>query len=606
MPPRLPAIIFAIRKFPTVANKSRSESGSRSPIFQRLIGLETEYALHIPGESGHGNGSRYGLYLQLRDSLKRLIPAVEARHMKEGVFHAGGGAVWFETERPAAGGGLIEGATAECRGLRQLLAQQRAQDSLLADAAKRAFGKEKIRLLKNDRDAKGNIYGAQENYSAEYATSWRLWLWRGALVAMLPLMLVTWTVLWLLTFGIIVYTLLATIFYLSIERFVRRPEGLARFLFGCTMDELGRAAPTGPRWLEAFLSFITRVITAPLAAALFAAIWLTAFVPIRRQMLPFLLSRAVTSGTGMLDDCGRFHLADKGPAMNCITGIGGLLADRPIFTFGHLFKTVYAESWLPQDYFTLFSSQQRLQIALGDSNMAQFAEYLRVGTTLLVLDCIEAGAMPPVPRVRRPLKALRTICADPKLRATVPLVGGGSCTALQLQRFYLEACRRFLDEQEHPSLEAREVVEHWEETLDALEEDPNSLVGSLDWVTKRWLLEKAGHAASWQTRKKVDLKYHELSPDGYFERLRASGMAQDILTLEEVSMARRNPPLGTPATVRGRYIREFAGGAEAVSANWKAVYIGQGRRTKVIRLASYRRSLPPDGPSKDERVKQPK
>ena len=30
--------------------------------------------------------------------------------------------------------------------------------------------------------------------------------------------------------------------------------------------------------------------------------------------------------------------------MNCLTGIGGLLADRPIFTFGHLFKTVYAGS----------------------------------------------------------------------------------------------------------------------------------------------------------------------------------------------------------------------------------------------------------------------
>lgn len=604
MPPRLPANTCAIRKFPTVANKSRHEHRAGSLIFQRLIGLETEYALHIPGHARQESGSRYGLYLRLRDAFKRLIPAVEARHMKEGVFHAGGGAVWFETERPADGGGLIEGATAECRGLRQLLAQQRAQDSLLAEAAMRAFGKDKIRLLKNDRDAKGNIYGSQENYSAEYASSWRLWLWRAALVAMLPLMMVTWALLWLLTLGIIVYTLSATIFYLGCERLFRRPESVARFLFGCTMDELGRAAPTGPRWLEGFLSFITRVLTAPLAGVLFAAIWLTGFVRIRRQMLPFLLSRAVTSGTGMLDDCGRFHLADKGPAMNCLTGIGGLLADRPIFTFGHLFKTVYAESWLPQDYFTLFSSQQRLQIALGDSNMAQFAEYLRVGTTLLVLDCIEAGAMPPVPRVRRPLKALRTICADPTLRVTVPLADGGCCTALQLQRFYLEACRRFLDEQEHPAVEAREVVEHWEETLDSLEEDPQSLVGSLDWVTKRWVLEKAGRGASWQTRKKIDLKYHELSPDGYFERLRSTGVAQDMLTTEEVEFARRNPPLGTPATVRGRYIREFADGTEAVSANWKAVYIGQGRRTKVIRLASYRHCLPPDGPSKDERVEQ--
>lgn len=598
MPPSLPANICEIRKFRTVASNGRGE------VFQRLIGLETEYALHVPGRLDQGAGGRYGLYLQFKDALKRLIPAVDARHMKEGVFHAGGGAVWFETERPAAGGGLIEGATAECRGLRQLLAQQRAQDALLAEAAKRAFGKEKIRLLKNDRDARGNIYGSQENYSATFASSWRLGLWRASLVAMLPLMILTWSLLWVLTICIIVYTLLATIFYLGCERFFRQPDALARFFFGCTLDDLGRAAPTGPRWLEAALSVLTRVITAPLAGALYTAIWLTAFVPIRRQMLPFLLSRAVTSGAGMLDDCGRFHLADKAPAMNCLTGIGGLLADRPIFTFGHLFKTVYADSWWPQDYFTLFSSRQRLQLGLGDSNMAQFAEYLRVGTTLLVLDCIEAGAMPPVPRVRRPLQSLRAICADPTLRATVQLAGGRRCTALQLQRFYLDACRRFLGDQAHPPAEACELLEHWEETLDALEEAPQSLVGSLDWVTKRWVLEKAGRGAGWSTRKKIDLKYHELSPDGYFERLRGSGVARDLLSTEEIERARRNPPLGTPASVRGRYIREFAGGSELISANWKAVYIGQGRRTKVIHLAGYRPSTPPEAPGKDERVQQ--
>jgi proteasome accessory factor A len=584
-----------------VANNGQQHNAQ---VFQRLIGLETEYALHIPGRSNLGPGGRYGLYQRLVESLKRLIPAVEARHMKEGVFHAGGGAVWFETERPADGGGLIEGATAECRGLRQLLAQQRAQDSLLAEAAKRAFGKEKIRLLKNDRDARGNIYGSQENYSAVFATSWRLRLWRAALVTMLPLVLLTWAALWALTLGIVVYMLVAQILYLACERFFRQPDALARLLFGCTLEDLGRSAPTGPRWLEATLSVITRIITAPLAATLYAALWWTAFVPVRRQMLPFLLSRAVTSGTGMLDDCGRFHIADKAPAMNCLTGIGGLLADRPIFTFGHLFKTVYSESWLPSDFFSLFSSRQRLQIALGDSNMAQFAEYLRVGTTLLVLDCIEAGAMPPTPRVRRPLKSLRTICADPTLRATVPLAGGGRCTALQLQRFYLEACRRFLDSQDHPPTEARQLLEHWEETLDALEDDPQSLVGSLDWVTKQWVLEKTGRGAGWPTRKKIDLKYHELSPDGYFERLRASGVAQDLLSVEEVALARRNPPLGTPAAVRGRYIREFAGGGEAISANWKAVYIGRGRGTKVIRLSSYRASSPPEAPGKDERVPQ--
>ena len=36
----------------------------------------------------------------------------------------------FEAERPAAGGGLIEGATPECRGPREVLVYQRAQDRL--------------------------------------------------------------------------------------------------------------------------------------------------------------------------------------------------------------------------------------------------------------------------------------------------------------------------------------------------------------------------------------------------------------------------------------------------------------------------------------------
>ena len=78
--------------------------------------------------------------------------------MKEGVFHAAGGAVWFETERPAVGGGLIEGSTPECRSPRQLVAWQRAQDELLAEAADEAFGGS-VRLIKNDRDAAGNVYG---------------------------------------------------------------------------------------------------------------------------------------------------------------------------------------------------------------------------------------------------------------------------------------------------------------------------------------------------------------------------------------------------------------------------------------------------------------
>jgi proteasome accessory factor A len=572
-------------------------------VFQRLIGLETEYAIRLPADLGRSLG-RYPLFLQFADALRRLIPAVEARHMKEGVFHAAGGAVWFEAERPAAGGGLIEGATPECRSPRQLLAAQRAQDQLLAEAVQRAFGSP-VALLKNDRDAQGNIYGAQENYSARYASGWRLRLWHALLVLLFPLVLITWIVLWIVAGGTIAYVLFASLLYVSSERFLRRPERLARVLFGCTLQELGHAAPTGPAWLEAALSIVSRVVTAPAAFAFHLAILATGFVPQRRQLLPFLISRPILAGSGMLDDAGRFRLADKAPAINCLCGFGGLLADRPIFNFGHFFKTIYADAvFSPREYLSLFLPRQRLQIALGDSNLCEVSEYLRVGTTLLVLDCIEAGEMPPVPKVARPLSALRKVCGDPTLRAEIPLWGARGCTALQLQRFYLEACRRFLDSRPEAPDEARHVLALWEETLEALSDDPQSLVGSLDWVTKWWLLTKAGDGAGWAARKKIDLRYHELSPEGYYFKLCQAGVCRRLLTDEEIELARRNPPSGTPASVRGRYIREFAGGPEPISANWQAVYIGSGRRAKIVRLADFRRHVPPAPPGKDEQVEQ--
>jgi hypothetical protein len=564
---------------------------NKSDVFQRLVGLETEYALVVPAVVRNRHASRYAIFNELVATLRQKIPCARARNMKEGVFHAAGGAIWFETERPASGGGLIEGSTPECRSPRQVLAWQRAQDELLSEAANDAFGSA-VRLIKNDRDAAGNIYGTQENYEATLAGGWRLAVWRAALTVMLPLVILTWLILWLIDKLVEGYALAAAVIYLAAERVLPRPEWLARLLFGCSVKELATDTPTGPVWLEVVLSFAARVLTAPLAFALFAVLWLTAFVRIRRELTPFLLSRVIIAGSGLLDERGNFLLADKATAMNCLTGFGGLLGDRPIYCLGHFFKAVYADAWLaPRQYLRLFARRQRLQISIGDSNLADTAEYLRVGTTLLVMDVIEAGEMPRFPGVRRPIRALRTICRDPALTARIPLRGGRTASAIEIQRFYLEACRRFLARRPGAPMEARDVLHRWELALDALADDPQSLVGTLDWVTKRFVLDKAGRGASWEARKKIDIRYHELSPQGYFQRLRTTGIVLELLGPAEIDHARRNPPAGTPASVRGRYIREFAADDEEVAANWHAVFLGHGRECKVVRLDRYH--LPP-------------
>src|SRR5439155_9031500 len=141
-------------------------------------------------------------------------------------------------------------------------------------------------------------------------------------VLLLPPAGLTWLLLWLIDVGVTCYALAATAVYLAAERVLPRPEWLARLLFGCSVKELGSETPTGPAWLEAILSLAARLLTAPLAIALFAVLWLTAFVRIRRELTPFLITRPIIAGSGMIDDEGNFLLADKATGMNCLTGFG--------------------------------------------------------------------------------------------------------------------------------------------------------------------------------------------------------------------------------------------------------------------------------------------
>ena len=99
-------------------------------------------------------------------------------------------------------------------------------------------------------------------------------------------------------------------------------------------------------------------------------------------------------------------------------------------------------------------------------------------------------------------------------------------------------------------------------------------------------------------RKKIDLRYHELSSEGYFARIKEQGGTEELLDQDELERARRNPPAGTPATARARYIREFAGGDIPITANWQAIYLGSGANKRVISLDSSSEEAPRRSPGK--------
>lgn len=510
------------------------------------------------------------------------------------LFIENGGAFNYESLGVAPHGGLLEGATPECSSAGELVVYQRAQEALLRDALIRArfeLASEgypgTVSLLKNCRDAEGHLYGAQENYSVEVATGWRLFCLRLGLLLLLPLHLVFAAICWLLIAACFIAALafvpVVVLLMLISIGVPRLADWLERMFNGPVDDPDKSARPTASRIAYEIDRFFSMLAITPWAAVARAF----ALHDIRAQLTGFVVSRICFTGAGTLGDDDRFLLSEKAQGMRRIMRISAAPDARGIYELPNILKAAGRLVLLrPSAIAQAFRRRQRLQISFSDSNMAEVAEYLKVGTTLLVLDMIEAGALGDAPLPRDPIAALKAFDADPTLRARVPLRDGGDMTALEMQRWYLNRAREYCASSSVVALETHRILELWGQALDALAEDPGTLVGRIDWVTKRLLLEQCVHDGP-ETRKKIDLRYHEID-DGYFRQLEAEGAATSIVDARAVKRAMQVPPDRSPAAIRGRLIAELANSATTSSVDWDRVRIGGVLRGKVIRLQDYR------------------
>ncbi|MDZ4687722.1 MAG: proteasome accessory factor PafA2 family protein [Planctomycetaceae bacterium] len=549
-------------------------------MFDRLLGLETEYAVRYHGARGADRPTDRELFERLAQELSARLPVAGADEEgcgKRGVFLANGAAVWFESRRPASGVGLIEGSTPECRSPRDLLAHQRALDRLLSEAAADAAPGEFF-LVKNCRDSAGRSYGAQENYEAVLATGWRLTLWRcGATAIMAVLALLIVFVVLPLFLTLLLVNLLIFAIIRQVIRLMPGPIHWQQWLSHRSWLTGHGTHPWLPAWVEALLEFGLRVALIPLAGALSALFATTRMARTQDRLLPFLLSRMVWAGAGWIAPDGRFHIAEKATSRN--RKYVHLLVDfdRPLFGLGQFLKLCFFGLLQPHLYAQLMSERQRMQIGIGDSNLCEEAEYLRIGATALVIEAIEAGTITTVPQPRRWKRTLHQISGDSALRERIPLRDGRALTAVQIQRWYLNACRRYVHSQPEIPEEAWDILSRWAAVLDDLEDNPRALIGRVDWITKRFLLDEAGSELPDEARKKIDLRYHELSTGGYWKRLEAAGVTHAVLAPEEIERAMRLAPAGTRAADRGRIIREFSSAGTPLVVSWSSVLVGTQR-----------------------------
>jgi proteasome accessory factor A len=217
---------------------------------------------------------------------------------------------------------------------------------------------------------------------------------------------------------------------------------------------------------------------------------------------------------------------------------------------------------------------RRLHVIVGDANLAEVATFLKVGTTALVLSMLEDDFLPREFRLASPVQALRRVSTDLSLRAPLELAGGGTVTALEVQWELFDRARKYADERGLACIGGdevgAEVLRRWETVLGALETDPMSLTGQVDWVAKLRLVEgfRERHDVEWGDARlaAIDLQYHDLRPaKGLAGRAGLERIADD----DEVAVAVHSPPPDTRAWFRGECLRRF--GDAIVAANWDSL-----------------------------------
>lgn len=208
------------------------------------------------------------------------------------------------------------------------------------------------------------------------------------------------------------------------------------------------------------------------------------------------------------------------------------------------------------DSFQDASRAPRLHILFGESNMSEYAEFLKIGTTALVLDTLEEHAAPQDVRLDQPIHALREISRDPTWQWLARLEDGRTIRAVDVQRRYLEAAQRFRGRDEETDL----LLDEWEYVLDALERDPLELADRLDWVAKYKMLQlyREEEGLDWndQALHSLDLEYHNIHPEqGLFFALAETQGMQKIVDEEEIELALYQGPEHTRAKARARLVQ---------------------------------------------------
>ncbi len=223
---------------------------------------------------------------------------------------------------------------------------------------------------------------------------------------------------------------------------------------------------------------------------------------------------------------------------------------------------------------------RRLHLIHGDTNVLPASLFLKVGTTRLVLDLLDADEMPMLV-LSDAVTTLRRISRTLSPPWCVVLGDGKMADALELLERYRQKVKQLFRGRD-PETDA--LLKLWEQVQQALATDLTSLVGIVDWVSKEYLLrefcEREGIEWGDPWLESQDLEYHQIDPDRSLGLALANG--DGLWSPSRLAQARFDPPANSRAHARSRLMREIMDQDTSYFLDWEAVEVPNQKRTRLL------------------------
>ncbi len=295
-------------------------------------------------------------------------------------------------------------------------------------------------------------------------------------------------------------------------------------------------------------------------------------------LIPFLISRQIYSGAGKVLQTTRgssFSISQR--AEHIWEGISSATTrSRPIINTR---DEPHADA----------EKYRRLHVIVGDSNMSEYATYLKIGATAILLRLLEDhNTILRDMTLENPIRSIRDISHDLTLKKRVRLMNGRELSAFEIQSEYLNRAIRFKEKHGLPEQEDR-ALSMWKHVMEGLEKDPFSLGRECDWVIKHNIIEhyrlKKHVSLSSPEVSLIDLQYHDVNRDrSIFYRAEKRDLVEKILTDSDIENAVEFAPLTTRAHLRGEFVRKAKEKQRDFTVDWIHLKLNdQAQRTLLLK-----------------------